>query len=119
MYGALSFLARAITGCDVFIRFKADSGAVTVFGTYEWIQPEPIPMSEEEYQHMLRAQQHALTQFISRTQRLKNIGWRVAARLTWCAVWLSRDEREELKVSLRSKAAKADPSDRSLEMNDF
>ena len=105
VYGVLSFLARAINGCIICIHRNTSKGPITVFGSFEYIQPEPITISEKQYQEMLRAQQHALVHLIGRKDRLKEVSWRAAARLSSFLFWLSKDERKELKLRLREVAA--------------
>lgn len=51
VYGALSFLSRAITGCIALVRISRADGSVSdIFGAWKMVQPEPIVVTPDECQ---------------------------------------------------------------------
>jgi hypothetical protein len=110
VFGTLTFLSRAITGSIVCIRY-ADNGKVkTVFGTYELIEPEPLILSEQEYQHTKAAGERAVTKFMGNGQRsikfmekVRVARLNVAARLVCCVPGIKG--RKGKSEELRAKAS--------------
>ncbi len=105
VFGTLTFLARAITGIIACIQVIRPDHITTVFGRYELIIPEPIILSEEEYQNMEKAKQRIMVKMIKRMERGSRFLLRLAARLL-CCVPMNREKKMELKSKLRSKAAR-------------
>ncbi|GKT46641.1 uncharacterized protein ColSpa_06822 [Colletotrichum spaethianum] len=63
VYGTLTFLARAMTGCVALVRHQTNDGKVSdIFGVWEVVLPDRIVVSEEEYQRMQRGLGATLTQ---------------------------------------------------------
>ncbi|KAK1826553.1 hypothetical protein QBC39DRAFT_364127 [Podospora conica] len=53
VFGTLTFLSRAMTGCIAMINFTtATGGKSNIFGVWEFIVPEPVVMSRDEYQKL-------------------------------------------------------------------
>ncbi|KAK1599103.1 uncharacterized protein LY79DRAFT_536974 [Colletotrichum navitas] len=55
VYGTLTFLSRAMTGCVALFRFHTTDGKVSdIFGVWEAVLPDKIIVTEEEYLQMQR-----------------------------------------------------------------
>lgn len=56
VFGTLSFLARAITGCRACIQETEPGKIINVFGAYDLVQPETFLMLEYESQALMQVQ---------------------------------------------------------------
>lgn len=80
VFGTLTFLARAITGIIVFINRPLSGKARTIFGVYEWIQPDPLILTEEEWNARNRMMEKGFDWLENGPRPLL----RLAAKLLWC-----------------------------------
>lgn len=70
VYGALSFLSRAITGCIALVRIPSADGSVSdIFGVWKMVQPEPIVMTPDECQAARRGISTVLGGFFTAAPR--------------------------------------------------
>ena len=111
VYAILTFLSRVITACITCIQTTSNSKTHNVFGTYEWYQPEPVVITEEEYRHMNAMVGRTVERGFRRAGRLakgseKVRRWvlRGLARLVGCACCMERGERKGIQESLRERA---------------
>lgn len=103
VFGTLSFLSRAITGCINLIHKKGPGRVTNVFGVYELVQPEPVAISEQEYlafmQPLWRIEEHA----VGRVEALRKRGLRALAVLISCVPFPWFDKKL-VKQELRARA---------------
>ncbi|KZL70674.1 hypothetical protein CT0861_05923 [Colletotrichum tofieldiae] len=70
VYGTLTFLSRAMTGCVALVRHQTNDGKVSdIFGVWEVVLPDKIIVTEEEYLRMQRGLGATLTQLFSTVPR--------------------------------------------------
>ncbi|EFQ24969.1 uncharacterized protein GLRG_00113 [Colletotrichum graminicola M1.001] len=63
VYGTLTFLSRAMTGCVALFRLHTTDGKVSdIFGVWEAVLPDEIIVTEEGYLQMQRGLASTLTQ---------------------------------------------------------
>ena len=101
VFGTITFLARLITACITLLHKESSTGIITVFGTYELVQPEPITLSEEEYRQMAAGRQRAGRHFFKRMERIRRFGFRLLALLVCCIPGI---DRKKLREKLRAKS---------------
>ncbi|PQE33838.1 hypothetical protein CJF32_00010829 [Rutstroemia sp. NJR-2017a WRK4] len=105
VFGTLTFLARAITGIIVSIQLTRSDHITTIFGRFELITPEPIILSEEEYQTMERTKRRMMAKFLKRLEYGTQFFPRLAARLL-CCVPMNREKKRELQSELRNGSSR-------------
>ncbi|PQE17508.1 hypothetical protein CJF30_00009499 [Rutstroemia sp. NJR-2017a BBW] len=101
VFGSLTFLARGITGIIVSLQLTRPDHITTIFGRFELITPEPIILSEEEYQTMERTKRRMMAKFLKRLEYGTQFFPRLAARLL-CCVPMNREKKRELQSELRN-----------------
>ncbi len=113
VFGSLTFLARAVTGIIALIGRDKDS---TVFGKFERVSPEPIRITEDEYQALVESQVRLTVTLVNIYQA--TVKWVVAYQACCCCCCtpcLSKEEREmarEHRDLVRLRELSDDPEDR-------
>jgi hypothetical protein len=107
VFGTLAFLARAITGIIVLIQLTRPDHITTIFGRFELVTPEPIILSEEEYQTMEKTKRRMMAKFLKRLEYGTQFFPRLAARLL-CCVPMNRERKMELQSELRNGGKRND-----------
>ncbi|CZT12430.1 hypothetical protein WAI453_001787 [Rhynchosporium graminicola] len=114
LFGTLTFLARLITGIVAF-RYRPASGrASTIFGKYEMIYPEPIIMTEEEWEAKNRLQDGAFDWLENGPKPML----RLAARLLWF-VPMNRQRNRKWRENLRRRAEKGRKSETAMDIREM
>jgi hypothetical protein len=107
VFGTITSLARLITACITLLHTESSTGMIiTVFGAYEFVQPEPIKLSEEEYRQMAAGGKRAVRHLFKRMERIRWFGFRLLALLVCCIPGI---DRKKLREKLRAKSD--EPSD--------
>ncbi|KAH8201446.1 hypothetical protein TruAng_004370 [Truncatella angustata] len=66
VFGTLAWLARAMTGIVAMVNITTEDGKVSnVFGVYELVTPDPVLVTEDEYEAMQRGVAGVLSGFFS------------------------------------------------------
>lgn len=85
VFGTLTFLSRAMTGGIAMVHLTTAEGAIsTIFGVWEFIVPEPIVMSQEEYQKLQQGVTSAITNVFSIGPKTAMKPFKLLARLLSC-----------------------------------
>ncbi|KAL0932872.1 uncharacterized protein CTRU02_211835 [Colletotrichum truncatum] len=87
VYGTLTFVSRAITGCVAMIQNKSEGIVSDIFGVWEVVLPDKIVVTEEEYRQMQDGLAKLLTQFFSSGTR------GLGSMLTCCCCCFPRGRR--------------------------
>lgn len=100
VFGTLTFLSRMITGLIACIKVSTSDKVITIFGTYEYIEPDPIILSDEEYRRMNRAFSRSTSRFMNLPMRMMSGMQRVSLlffRIFVCCAGCCLGDREEWK----------------------
>lgn len=85
VFGTLTFLSRAMTGCIAMIHFTTAKGSTsTIFGVWEFIVPEPVIMSREDYQKLEQGVTGAVTNVFTMGPKMAMKPFKLVARLVSC-----------------------------------
>lgn len=113
VYAIITFLARAITACITCVQTTNHGITRNVFGRYEWYQPEPVVLTEEEYRRINQMFGKTIergfkraTRLIRTSENVRSLVLRGLARLTCCVCCVEREVRREAREKLREKARK-------------
>lgn len=115
VYAIITFLSRTMTACVTCVQTSRNGVTRNVFGRYEWYQPEPVVITEEEYQHINQMAGRAVERAFNRVSRLakgsegiRRLSLKVLAKLTCCICCVEREVRREARDKLRENARKQD-----------
>lgn len=94
-FGAIAWLARAMTGCITLVQLQTYDGRTSnVFGVWEWVTPDPIVVTVEEYEAMQRGLAGALGTIFTMMPAVARGGLRFMT--CCCGCCMGREMRDDL-----------------------
>ncbi|KAK4160246.1 hypothetical protein QBC43DRAFT_245785 [Cladorrhinum sp. PSN259] len=98
VFGTITFISRAVTGCIAMIRFTSPNRVSDIFGVYEVVVPEPVYMTQEEYAKMQEGVSKFFTGFFAEAPKLliKQLKFMACCLPCCCPCW-GRKTRKEMK----------------------
>lgn len=113
VFAIITFLSRSITACVTCVQTSNHGVTRNVFGRYEWYQPEPVVLTDEEYRRInqlfaktIERAFNRATRLVKTSEGIRSLILRALARLTCCICCVEREVRREAREKLREKAKK-------------